>query len=77
MAKYEVCLTTTASTIVTVEAEDEAEAIDLALTEGGPGVCAQCAGWGRSSSNSGIELGDWDFPGSDQDQSDWVWIAQK
>jgi hypothetical protein len=60
---YSVSFTSTASTIVEVEADSPAEAADLAEEKfEPPSVCAQCAGWGRSGdSNSGIELSDeWD-----------------
>jgi hypothetical protein len=56
MTKYRVNYLTVASTGVYVEADSEEEAIELADAEGQPGLCAQCAGWGRP----GVELGDWE-----------------
>jgi hypothetical protein len=54
---YTVFLTTTASTCITVEAEDEETAIDKAYNKL-PYICAQCSGWGK---DVGIELsGEWE-----------------
>jgi hypothetical protein len=58
MSKYRVYLTTGASAVVTVEAETEDEAVDLAFDEVPREVCAQCSGWGR---DYGIDLGEWDL----------------
>lgn len=55
MAKYRVHLKTYASTSVTVEADDESDAIDKAYDESLPTICAHCAGWGKEYS---LELGD-------------------
>lgn len=58
MPEYTVYLKTFAHTSVTVEAEDHDEAIDKALSADMPSICAQCAGWGKSTY---LELGDmWD-----------------
>jgi hypothetical protein len=60
VAKYTVALTAVASATLTIETDEtDPEAIvDAALSEGVPGICAQCSGWNRSHS---IDLGDdWD-----------------
>lgn len=59
MPEYTLYFTQTASSSVTVQADDleaaENAAYDLLPT----GVCAQCAGWGRAA---GVELsGDWEL----------------
>jgi hypothetical protein len=54
--KYDVYLTTTASTSVQVEAESEDEARDKAYNAEMPSICAQCSGWGREGKS--LELGD-------------------
>jgi hypothetical protein len=60
MAEYNLTFLQTASTYVTVEADDLDEALDLAYEQLPGGVCAQCSGWGQS--HSGIDLdGDWEF----------------
>ncbi len=66
MPKYAVLYTTTASTIVEVEAQDESDAREKADEQVEyPSVCAHCSGWNaRRSLNSGIELGEWQ-PGED------------
>lgn len=59
MAKYRVYLQTVASTTITVEAEDKDEALDLALSESMPRICAQCSGWGGKQN---LDLADvWDI----------------
>lgn len=52
--KYKVELTTTASVVMIIEADDEIEAYEKAGAEV-PQICAQCAGWGRGYS---LDLGD-------------------
>ena len=55
---YRVFFTSTASTVVEVEAEDFEAAVEAAYDGLPGGVCAQCAGWGGGP---GIELaGEWD-----------------
>jgi hypothetical protein len=65
MAKYRVNLLRVDSFIVTVEAENEDEAVDKAFDEA-PSLGANEAGWGRKWS---IDDGEWmsleDFHGSD------------
>jgi hypothetical protein len=55
MPKYKVEFRAYAFATDTVEAEDEAEAIELAFANGFPQVCAQCSGWGKEFS---LELPD-------------------
>lgn len=58
MPEYTVYLTQTASTAVTVDAEDYDSAVDEAFQDAPASLCAQCSGWGRSA---GVELaGDWE-----------------
>jgi hypothetical protein len=54
MSEYRVYLTTTASFTVTVEAETEDEAIDLAYDEAPSSLCAHCSGYGQ---HGGVDLG--------------------
>lgn len=56
MPKFRINYLATASTSITVEAEDEAEAFDLADRADLSGICAQCSGWGRTYS---LDLGEW------------------
>lgn len=62
MRTYSVVYTTTASTVVTVEAQNETEA----RTKAGevfapPNLCHQCSGSTYDNGeNSGVELGDWE-----------------
>lgn len=57
MTTYRVYLQQMAGTAVTVEADDEDQAIDKAYDNAPSGLCAQCAGFGQSP---GIDLsGDW------------------
>lgn len=58
MSTYKIFFSTTASSVVTVEADDLESAIDLAYDELPRDVCAQCGGWGQGP---GIELaGEWE-----------------
>jgi hypothetical protein len=59
MTTFAVVYTATASTTVDVEADSAEEARELADAEweGGPQVCAMCAGVGGGQ---GIDLGDWE-----------------
>lgn len=66
MPKYAVPMKTGAFTLVYVEADSPAEAIELA--DDTPTICAQCSGWGSTEKNSGIEIGDWDI---DEDEEPW------
>ena len=45
MPEYIVYLSTTAHTFVTVEAEDQGDAIDKIADAEMPELCAQCSGW--------------------------------
>lgn len=56
--KYRVCATVSASGTVDVEADSKEEAIQVAMEEGFPTLCAQCSGYGRTYS---LELG-WATP---------------
>ncbi len=58
MAKYDVSMTTCAYAIVTVEADNEDDAMERALEEGPTSICAQCSGWGA---NWSLDLGGWDI----------------
>lgn len=58
MAKYDVSMTTRAYAIVTVEADNEDDAMERAFEEGPTSICAQCSGWGMPWS---LDLGDWDI----------------
>jgi hypothetical protein len=64
MPKYDVVLVTSASTVVTVEADSIEEAREAAL--GGdvdmPSLCHQCAGGGRGNSPELILGDEWDVP---------------
>jgi hypothetical protein len=61
MAKYLVDLTATASTTITVEADNPDDAADKAYAAGTPTLCAQCSGWNNPP---GVELsGDWEVAG--------------
>lgn len=57
MPKYRVPMTTYANATIVVETDktDPEEIFEEALAQGGPGVCAQCSGWGQSYS---LEIGD-------------------
>ena len=55
MPKYRVYLQTVASTTIEVEAEDENEAYEIAVSGRMPTICAQCAGWGGDQN---LDLGD-------------------
>jgi hypothetical protein len=44
---YRVHLTGYQSAAITVDAEDPDAALDEALNEGIPGICAQCSGWSQ------------------------------
>lgn len=55
MSSYTIYFTSTASTAVTVEADDFETAVELAYEELPGSVCAQCAGWGG---RPGIDLSD-------------------
>lgn len=58
MTRYAVHLTSNASATLYVEADSKEEAEEKALNDGVPGICAQCAGYGRENS---LEVGDdWD-----------------
>lgn len=68
MPKYRVYMETGASTHFEVEAENKDEAVDIALSEHRPYVCAQCGGWGNEDGVGGIEIGDeWDVKDYDRD----------
>ena len=59
MPKYRVYLQTVASTTIEVEADSKDAAIESALDQDMPTICAQCSGWGSDQS---LELGDvWDI----------------
>lgn len=47
MSEYTVNFTGYQSAGVTVEADSPEAAIEAALHEGVPGICAQCSGWGQ------------------------------
>ena len=47
MPKYEVEFRAYVFATDTVEAEDEAEAIELAFADGFPQLCASCSGWNK------------------------------
>jgi hypothetical protein len=47
MPKYRVHMSATATQTVTVEADNEEQAIERAHDEGTTSVCAQCSGWGK------------------------------
>ena len=70
MTTYQVLFTTSASTIVEVEADSPDEARELADEKfESPYLCAQCSGWGGQQN---LELGD----GWEQDETDGgVWSA--
>ena len=59
MSKYRVPIQTLVTAYVTVEAEDETEAIDKAFDKV-PYLCAQCSGWGQEHS---MDLGEWGTDG--------------
>lgn len=67
MKTYTVMFTTTASTVLSVDAESTEEARELADEKfEGPSLCAHCSGWGNSQN---LDLGDWE-----QDESEsGVW----
>mgnify|MGYP000184366729 CR=1 FL=1 len=58
MPTYSVNFETTASVTITVEAEDEDAAVDLAYDEIPSSVCAQCSGWGQKWS---LDLGEFEL----------------
>lgn len=59
MAEYKIFFTQEASTSVTVQADTLDEAIEEAYSEGQPGLCASCSGFGHGP---GIDLsGDWNL----------------
>lgn len=66
MATYNVHMVKTLSTVVTVEADSEHDAMEKAFNSNDMpgGICAQCAGWGRRWS---VDDGEWDVPDSDDE----------
>lgn len=59
MPRYNVHLQTTAHTVIEVEADSKEEAVEAALGQVMPRICAQCSGWGNEQN---LELGDeWDI----------------
>jgi hypothetical protein len=59
MGRYRVYLPTTASCVVEVDADDEDDAVDLAIDEAPAHLCAQCESSRYGS--IGVELsGEWD-----------------
>jgi hypothetical protein len=52
--KYRVYFTTTASSVVEIEAEDRDAAVDAAYDELPSSLCSSCSGWGQ---RVGIDLG--------------------
>lgn len=48
MARYQVTATGFYTVGMKVEAESKEEAIEEFYTEGVPGICAQCSGWGQN-----------------------------
>jgi hypothetical protein len=69
MTKYSVQYLTTASTVLTVEADDPEQAREVA-DEGfePPFLCAQCSGWGNDQN---LELGEFE----QDDTEGGVWSA--
>jgi hypothetical protein len=59
VTRYRVELRATLYAFVTVEADSEDEAIDMAYDEAPGEICAQCSGWGREYS---IDQDDWQRP---------------
>ena len=54
--KYRVSMRAMAYLSVTVEAENEEDAIEAAYEEIPSGVCARCSGWNESWS---LDIGEW------------------
>lgn len=78
MTKYRVILETGASVSVTVEANDEEEAIERAFEDAPSEVCAQCSGWGK---NWNLDLAEWATPheiehGHELDPSEFVTVVK-
>jgi hypothetical protein len=71
MAKYRVNLTGYADASITVETEetDPGRIYEEAMTEGVPGLCAQCSGWGRDHS---LDVGDEWEPETDRETKEVV-----
>lgn len=68
MSRYRVTLTSSAGFYITVEADSEDEAIDLAYDEAPSGVCAHCSGYGQEWS---LDLGDdWEHIGPVEEDTD-------
>lgn len=68
MPRYVVCLATTASTTVVVDAEDEDAAAESALEGDMPTLCAHCSGWNQPHN---LELNDvWDV------EKEGVWLDE-
>lgn len=78
MKKYRVILETGASVAVTVEAEGEEAAIELAFEDAPTGVCAQCSGWRQKWS---LDFGEWGTPmdreGRELPVADWVYELEE
>lgn len=55
MPKYKIGFQTAAWTSIEVEADSFEDAVDAAWQEDFPSICAQCSGWGQSTT---LELGD-------------------
>jgi hypothetical protein len=66
MPKYRVPMTTYANASVLVETDetDPEKIFEEALSQGGPSICAQCSGWGRTHS---LEIGDDWEPETDEE----------
>jgi hypothetical protein len=60
MSRYRVRLVRQDSYGVTVEADNEEEALEKAFNEA-PYLCAQCSGWGDSN-NGCVDASDWEMP---------------
>lgn len=68
MSRYRVTLTSSADFYITVEADSEDEAIDLAYDEAPSGVCANCSGYGQEWD---LDLGgDWEHIGPVEEDTD-------
>lgn len=75
MTEFRVHMSAVSSFSITVEAEDYDEAIDKAIEERSPDVCAQCAGWRRKWS---LDLGEtWEADAVEDSDGKEVWADRE
>jgi hypothetical protein len=77
MAKFKVYLSSVQEACLEVEAEDYESAIEAALEEGVPGICAQCSGWGSSGFWRESDEGEWEVDSVSDASDTEVWNSKQ